>query len=76
MYPWVDCVLTITTTSSNTKKTDPNHLYLRFEKNIAVGIRPNAAKADWKFGFPNVPITPFVRDSHFKKSTPKLWKSE
>ncbi len=34
-----------------------------------------AAKLEIKLGLPNVPITPFVLESHGKKSKPKLWKT-
>jgi hypothetical protein len=58
--------------SIESKNIEPIYLYLAFQNKTAVGIKANAANDDWKFGLPSVPITPFVFESHFKKSNPKL----
>ena len=53
-----------------------NVLYFDVQKTISAGIRTVAAKLDWEFGFPRVPIIPFVADSHLNMSIPKNCRQE
>ena len=54
------------------KGIEKYNLFLFVQAKRSEGISIIAANADWKFGLPKVPITPFVFESHLRKSIPKL----
>jgi hypothetical protein len=71
MYPWVDSLAYMLNKRMGKKITVSRILCFEYQNMTTAGISIIAIKLDKEFGFPRVPIIPFVLESHLKKSNLK-----